>query len=77
MENLELQQYQLMAEGLPWFGGIAGILGFFIWIIVWGMVVGGSLGSAVVFGWLMWIARWWIITIGGIVLFLIAISTIL
>lgn len=75
MDNLQLENMQTMAEGLPWFSGIAGIIGFFIWIVVWGMVVGGSIGSAVVFGWLMWIARWWIISIGAVILFLIAIST--
>ena len=75
MDNLQLENMQTMAEGLPCFSGIAGIIGFFIWIVVWGMVVGGSIGSAVVFGWLMWIARWWIISIGAVILFLIAIST--
>ena len=73
--NLQLENMQTLAEGLPWFGGIAGIIGFFIWMIVWGMVIGGSIGTAVVFGWLIWSMRWVIVTMGGIVLLLIAIST--
>jgi hypothetical protein len=44
-------------------------------MIVWGMVIGGSIGTAVVFGWLIWSMRWVIVTMGGIVLLLIAIST--
>ncbi len=73
MEELNLMQTWM--ETLPWHAGLSGIGIFFLYVIVWGMVVGASIGSAVVFGWLMWVARWWIIGIGAIVLILIAIST--
>ena len=71
----ELNTIQSFMENLPWHAGLSGIGLFFLYVIIWGMVVGASIGSAVVFGWLMWVARWWIISIGAVVLVLVAIST--
>tara|TARA_X000000368_G_scaffold189649_1_gene149562 strand:+ start:1062 stop:1298 length:237 start_codon:yes stop_codon:yes gene_type:complete len=70
MENLDLNQLQTLAETLPWYSGIAGVLVWLIWVLIWGMVIGTSIGSVVVFVWFSWVIRWWVVGAGGIVLVL-------
>jgi hypothetical protein len=76
MNNLDLNQLQTLTEALPWYSGLAGIGLFVLYVLIWGMVIGASIGSAVVFGWLMWVIRWWIIGAGGVCLLLMIIAGI-
>ena len=70
MENLDLNQLQTMADALPWYSGIAGMLIWIFWVLIWGMVIGTSIGSVVVFVWFSWVIRWVIVWAGAVVLVL-------
>ena len=70
MENLDLNQLQTMADALPWYSGIVGTLIWIFWVLIWGMVIGTSIGSVVVFVWFSWVIRWVIVWAGAVVLVL-------
>ena len=70
MENLDLNQLQTMADALPWYSGIAGMLIWLVWVLIWGMVIGTSIGAGVVFVWFSWVIRWVIVWAGAVVLVL-------
>ena len=70
MENLDLNQLQTMADALPWYSGIVGMLVWLVWVLIWGMVIGTSIGSVVVFVWFSWVIRWVIVWAGAVVLVL-------
>ena len=70
MENLDLNQLQTMADALPWYSGIVRMLVWLVWVLIWGMVIGTSIGSVVVFVWFSWVIRWVIVWAGAVVLVL-------
>jgi hypothetical protein len=80
-EAIQLENIQAMTEalanGLPWYSGLAAIGGVIVWVILWGMLIGSMIGAAGVFAYFVWCIRNWILGLGIFFLVLIALTTMI